>query len=284
MPRIIGTALRSPMSMQIFFSVLILVFFPRFLFGSYNDLDQFPINENDRLRINHYLLPEQSAIKNNLDILFLSSRATEDYNHLIEADFTPYYIQPRSFIVVAGHALLPGYLVKLQLDTELRLKSNEPCWEWFIRRCEGAKKIQEIIDEHQIKHFEVAEKWLYPLPLQPAPPQTSDYDQKLLVVLVKDMNLVPMRENRKAWKEQITKEHLDELCIIMKNAYASSFRADNISFTKKGTFAFIDTEYRLPYHVPNFEKIGRRLNEEMLEYWKSLTEEQKILEVLESPE
>lgn len=250
-----------------------MLFLPKLLFGAYNGLEQFPIKEKDRERMALYLLPEDDPIKACMDHLFLSSRVTEDYDHFIDAGFLPYYVQPRSFIIVAGHPLLPGYLLKLQLDTELRIKLHKPCWEWFIRRCEGAKKIREIIEENGIKHFVVAEKWLYPLPLEPSPPQTPDYEQKLLVVLVKDMELVSKEENRKAWNTEITKEHLDELYLIFKNAYPSSFRPDNIAYTKNGKFALIDTEYHLSFRPPHFKKIRSHLNDEMREYWDALTSE-----------
>jgi hypothetical protein len=178
-----------------------------------------------------------------MDALFLPARITQDMDHFIQAGFNPLFVQPRSFIIVARHAELPGYLVKLQLDTELRLKGNKPHWEWFIRRCEGAEKIQEIIDAHQIEHFVVAKKWIYPLPLKPSSPASPEYDQKLLLVLVEDMQLVSKEDNILAWHTRITKAHLDELYRIMREGHHSTFRADNVAFTKSGKLAFIDTEY-----------------------------------------
>jgi hypothetical protein len=257
--------------MRLFRDVRVLFFLflyaNQLLFASYNDLEQFPIEKKQVSRINTYLLPPDKPIKDCMDVLFLGSRITQDGERFIKAGFLPLFIQPRSFIIVARHKVLPGYLVKLQLDTELRLKSNKPHWEWFIRRCEGAERIQHIIDAHQIEHFIVAKKWIYPLPLEPA----SEYDQKLILVLVEDMQLVSKKDNLLAWKTQITKEHLDELYFLFSEAYATSFRADNIVYTKAGKFAFIDTEYWSKESKSKYASIRKCLNPEMQAYWDILT-------------
>ena len=73
-------------------------------------------------------------------------------------------------------------------------------------------------------------------------PNSTSVDQPF-VLLVDDMDLVSKQENEVAWKSMITREHLNELYLIITRAGGSSYRPDNIWLTKHGKFAFVDTEY-----------------------------------------
>jgi hypothetical protein len=216
-----------------------------------------------------HILPANHPGKRALDAIFLSRRATKDEATFEAAGFKTLFHKSRSFIRVASHPSLPGYLVKVYLDSEQRQKRNRAGWEWLVQRCEGAEKIRKIIEQNKIKHFQVPGKWLYPLPSQP---DSTSLDQPF-VLLVHDMGLVSREENEVAWKSLITREHLNELHLIITRAGGSSYRPDNIWLTRRGKFAFIDTEYRTK--TVDYESIISYLSPEMRNYWVNLTQRQK---------
>jgi hypothetical protein len=219
-------------------------------------------------RIKLWLLPKSHALKPALDTIFQQQRVTQNALSLKEAGFSTLFKQKRSFILVAFHPKLPGHLLKVYLDTELRLKRGEPHWEWFARRCQGASQVRNAITRFKLTYFTVPNKFIYPLPKNPSPPLDALHDRKFCVLLVENMNLVSKEENLEAWKTKITKKHLNELYIIISFAKGSSYRADNIAYSKNGKFSFIDTEY--PTGGPDFHNIVPYLSLEMKAYWDKL--------------
>lgn len=215
-----------------------------------------------------WIIPDSHPAKPILDALFTSSRVTASDDTLIAAGFTILYSQPRSFIRVVRHPLLPGYLIKLYPDSELRQKKNQPDWYWFAQRCAGAQKIAKILKKKKIKHFTVAKKWIYPLPAETSPPNSRQYQRKNFILLVEDMQLVSREENKDAWKYVITPQHLKEFHTVITAAKGSSYRASNVPFTMTGKFAFIDTEY--PEKKTNYDNIKPYLSPEMLATWEQI--------------
>lgn len=216
-----------------------------------------------------HLLPLNHPTRHVLDSIFLNHRATLDKDTFFNAGFRVIAKRPRSYIIVAKHRHLPGYLVKAYLDTELKRKFEKESWEWLVRRCEGAKKISAIIKQSRCRFFTVAKKWIYCLPEDPSPPSNNKlYTRHLALLVVTDMKLTSEKECLEAWATVITKEHLSELFRILVRAKGSSYRPDNIAYTEKGTFAFIDTEY--PSLGPDLTSIRSFLNEEMRAYWDKL--------------
>lgn len=231
----------------------------------YNDFDKNPlITENAIRKITPFLLPVDHETKPVLDVIFSQGRVTENLSTLQDAGFSILYYQPRSFIVVASHKRLPGYLLKLYVDSESRLKSQIPAWRWFVRRCKGAADIRRVIKNKGIKHFTAPKKWIYPLPATPR----NCSNENIVVLVVQDMQLVSKKKNLLAWSTMITPNHLEELYDIISVAKGSSYRPDNISLTKSGKFAFIDTEY--PKAIPDFESIKKYLSPKMKKYWDNL--------------
>ncbi|CDZ80492.1 hypothetical protein BN1013_01005 [Candidatus Rubidus massiliensis] len=234
-----------------------------------SNLEKNPYISNPIKRvIAPYILPEDHPTAPILDALFSSSRATQDKQHLINAGFKILHSQPRSFIKVVSHPQLAGYLLKVYTDNELRIKKGTPGWEWFVKRCYGARRIKNVINKYNIKHFVVAKKWIYPLPAHPSPPHSSYYKRQICVLLVTDMQLIPSKENYNNWRKKITKKHLDELYLIISHGNGSSYRPDNVHFTYNNTIAFIDTEY--PDRKPNFSSIRPYLSDGMKNYWDKL--------------
>lgn len=241
---------------------------------TYNDFERnHYISERERDSVRPYLLPIDHPIKPALDSIFRATRAILNRAAFLEAGFIIKFSQPRSFIKVASHPQMPGYLVKVHFDSTLSKKHGKESWRWLVQRVEGARKVRKAIEKKKSKHFVVPRKWLYPLPEKPTVPHTPDFVRKNVILVVQDMKLVSNEENLEAWKTKITEEHLKELYAIMKSAKGASYRADNIAYTQSGKFAFIDTEY--PNRKPNFHTIGTYLSPEMQTYWENLLRRKK---------
>ena len=219
-------------------------------------------------RAEPYLISSKHPMQKVLNSLFLKQRVTKDRPTFIHAGFKILAEGSRSYIIVAKHQSLPGYLVKVYLDTELRQKWDKKSWEWLVLRCEGASQIRKIIKRKKFKHFTVPEKYIYWLPPHPAPPRDENHTQHAALLLVTDMNLTSQKRNAKAWRNEMTQEHLDELYQIISFAKGSSYRPDNLAYTKNGHFAFIDTEY--PNQIPDLKIVRKYFNSEMRAYWDSL--------------
>lgn len=215
-----------------------------------------------------YLVPHRHPMRSFLDSVCLKKRITVDKETFEAEGFHVFSTRPRSYISVARHPEMQGYLVKVYFDTVLKNKRGQESWEWLVLRCEGAEKVRDVIEKKRIKHFAVAKKWIYCLPAHPSPPRDFQHKRHFAMLLVTDMDLAPDSVNYHAWKNYITEEHLDELYLIISRAKGSSYRPDNISYSNKGNFAFIDTEY--PSNGPDFKSIRSHLNSDMRRYWDHL--------------
>lgn len=233
------------------------------------NLDDNPyIPQDVKKKIKPYHLPPQHPMREFLDSLCVNKRITLNKKTFHKAGFRTIDKRPRSYIRVAKHSKMPGYLVKVYLDTVLNEKRHKPSWYWLVNRCQGALKVSAVIRKHRIKHFVVPDKWIYCFPAEPSPPEDPQYTRHFALLLATDMNLAPSKQNYKAWYSFITTDHLDELYVIISRAKGSSYRPDNIAFTKDKLFAFIDTEY--PSAGPDYKGIREYLNPEMAQYWDKL--------------
>lgn len=240
----------------------------------YDDFETNPyMSSKEREAVRPHLLPLDHPIRPALDQIFSRKRPTLNKESFREAGFTIKFDRPRSFIQVASHPLLKGYLVKAHLDSELRLKRNTPNWKWFVNRIIGSEKIRHWIKTTKSQNFVVPKKWIYPLPIDPYLMDDDQTSRKNEILIVEDMRLVSKKGNLRAWRNVITKKHLKELYKIISNAGGSSYRANNIAYTKKGKFAFIDTEY--PNKKPKYGKIVKVLTPKMARYWEKLTSSPK---------
>ncbi len=249
--------------------VLILFFLGLQIFCVANLLCAFQANpyvhEEYWSSINHYLLPQDHPIKPLLDAIFSASRATATESTLLEAGFEIIAHMPRSFVIVARHPAIPGYVFKLYLDEELRCKDNIPNYVWLTRRCVGAERIRNLIKDKKLRYFEVPDKWLYLFPLELEPYGSNP--QPLLLIAT-DMELQSDAVTQYAWRSMIKKKHLRELYAVLKRGYGSTGLDGNVPFTKHQKFAFTDTEH--PIRVHNLRRIKPHLSKEMWEYWKEL--------------
>jgi hypothetical protein len=212
-----------------------------------------------------HLLPLDHPLKSQLDAIF-SSRVTENETTLKQAGFTIIAAMPGSFVTVARHPAVPGYVFKLYLDSELRNKDGIPNCEWLARRCIGAETIRNLIHKKKMRHFAIPDKWLYVLPPHP----TKAPNPQPVIVVETDMQLESEEITKRAWKTYVTPEHLDELYTIIKPGYGTVGLVRNIPYTKNGKFAFTDTEY--PKRKNKLHRVKPYLSEEMQEYWTHLTQ------------
>jgi hypothetical protein len=206
-----------------------------------------------------FLLPLDHPLKSQLDALFSSKHVTENKETLLEAGFVVLRYQLDSFVTVARHPDFPGIIFKLYLDSETREVGSSPSWYWLANRCEGARKIRKYINKYQIKYFDVPDKWLYLIPLSTHHP---------VLVVETDMNLVD--DSQSIWKNLNNKTVLDELYKILSHGYGSCKLDENIPYSEKGKFVFIDTEYPKRNLVLNSSKPKRFLSDKMGKYWDQL--------------
>ena len=216
-----------------------------------------------------YLFPLDHPMRATLDALFSQSRVIQDEKTLADAGFTivagP---MKRSHVIVARHPLIPGYVFKLYLDSEDRLRKGVPHWLSLTRRCVGAQGIRQIIAREKIQHFLVPDKWLYLLPVYPF---SNAVNPEPIVLIETDMEPESLETSILMWKTGITREHLDELYCILKHGFGGEGTMSlfvNVPSTQCRKFAFTDTEsLKMKLKLKN---VKRYLSEEMELYWDSL--------------
>ncbi len=227
------------------------------------------ITDPMRLKIAPHLIPLDHPIKATLDFIFSQSRVLENERTLVDAGFEVIALpEPYSFIIVARHPAIPGYVFKLPLDSEKRSRKHLPHWSWLASRCAEAKKIRNVIKNKHIRYFSVPDKWLYVLPLYP---YSSSLNPQPLILVAKDMEIVSHKESYLMWKNGIKRKHLDELYSIIKKGYGGKsvlHLIRNVPFTKHGKFAFIDTEG--PQSDINLKYVKKHFSKEMQNYWDKL--------------
>jgi hypothetical protein len=228
------------------------------------------LTDRMRSKIANYLIPLNHPIKATLDSIFSQSRVLENERTLVAAGFDVLVPPlPNSYIIVARHPEVPGYVFKFHLDSETRSRKKRPHWVWLVRRCVEAKKIRKIIKRKKIRYFSVPDKWLF---LPPVYPFSSASNPQPMIVVETDMELVSNAESKSMWKNGITTKHLDELYSIIKHGYGGHsvlYLTSNIPFTKNNKFAFIDTEGPQSDNL-KLKFIKRFLSKEMQDHWDKL--------------
>lgn len=230
----------------------------------YNLISNPSITKEMQKEIKPYCLPEKHPLVKSLDDIFANARVIENEETFAAAGFKVLFSQPSSYIKVAKHPKIPGYLFKLYLDNETRKKDNLDGWKWLVKRCMGAENVRNLIKRKKLKYFTVPDKWLYPLPL--LVPHHST--QQPLILIVQDMELVSGEETKQMWR-LAKKKQIDELFMILSHGFSSCYLAQNIPYSQKGKFACIDTEH--PKRNLNYHHVEAYLSPPMKNYWKKLT-------------
>ena len=222
-----------------------------------------------------YLLPMNHRARGAMDVIFSRPGIIRNEASVKRSGFKIIHKQPKSHICVLKHPLLKGYLIKAYLDCENQIPRGMSGWKRLTTRCIIAEKIRSIIDKHGFTSFIVADKWLYPLPMEPSSKGQS------VVLLVKDMEIFKPSDSAKAWKKYASRRTIRELFEVFRRGYGSAFLVGNLPYTRYGRFAFIDTEFgkrRLP-----MIRLTKYFSPKMRAYWNALLKESKVSYRVNSP-
>src|SRR4029079_4895129 len=108
-------------------------------------------------------------------------------------------------IMVATHPMEPRYLFK-KYCSDMSLEEQE---ENYRDRLWGARKIQQLIDKHKLRHLVVPHKWLYELPARFSKRRDDAY-----VLMAERLSLLSVDESTKRYRT-IKPEALDDLCRVL---------------------------------------------------------------------
>jgi hypothetical protein len=211
-----------------------------------------------------FLLPSNHPVKARLDKIFSKARVSLNENSLLEAGFERSQVRKYSNNIVSKHPELQGYLVKLFTD-EQDVEDFPP----LVCRIDGAQYVRNEIKAHGYeKLFSVPNKWIYPLPSEPSPPE--GYHRKNFILVVEDMNIYTKRKNYLRWKEKMTPKRADAIYIVLQNVGLSdSIYPFNLPFCEDGRQAFIDTEHHHKWPV-HFDLMLPFFSPKMEQHWRNI--------------
>lgn len=210
-----------------------------------------------------YFLPSDHPMKVKLDDIF-KKRVTLSKETFEKAGFKLINQRPRTNVIVARHPAFKGYILKLLLDEHPNLGE----WQNWVNRIEGSQVIREAIKTNKFEHFNVPKKWIYPLPKTSL--SANNLNPKHFILIADDMNLLSFSDTKKAYKEKITPEILNELFHLLSSCgLLDSVYIDNIPFDKSGKVCFIDTEHYQKWPV-RYDKLLKAFSPKMQLYWKKL--------------
>jgi hypothetical protein len=231
---------------------------------------QEAVSDDVWVEVAPFLLPAQDPVKLKLDKIFKKRRAIADTTSLEKAGFEIVAKQKWTRLVVVKHKKVPGFIFKLYMDRQ-HYHRGKPEHYFWIRRCKGARLIQEEIDNNQWQDiFKVPRKWIYPLPPHPAP--SGEGPAKYFILVEDDMDIYPSMHNYRLWGSKfVTKKKLDALfALVQKLGLWDCAKPDNAPISKDNKIAFVDTQTFHRWPVA-FEKLTKYLNAEMAAYWEKIT-------------
>lgn len=220
--------------------------------------------------VSPYFLPFDHPLKAKLDKIFTKSRALQDTKTLKRAGFLDVKVRKWTRLVVAKHAQLSGYLVKLYMDKQ-HYHHKLPEHYFWLRRIEGAALIRAYIKTHQLEGiFKVPKKWIYPLPEEPSPP--ASYLRKNFILIVEDMNIYEDSINNKIWgSKYVTHELLNQFYQLLTSlGFNDCSKPENAPFSKDGRIALIDTQTYYTWPI-KYDRLLPYLSPDMQTYWQKLT-------------
>ena len=104
-----------------------------------------------------FFLPADHPMKPILDKIFSSGHPLKDPQTFSDAGFKTLLIKRaahtrKALWRLAQHQEIPGYLFKVYLDSEKKLKKNEG-WQKLASRCKGAAYIRKLIERKKAAAF-----------------------------------------------------------------------------------------------------------------------------------
>lgn len=229
------------------------------------------ITEDVWRQVHPYLLPENNhGIKNFLDKICSEIRVLSSKENLERAGFKIIFQQANRGLVVAKHPKLPGYLLKMYLDSCPRTE-----WPLWVLRAKGARIIQELLNKHYYNCFmKVPQKWIYPVPSFDRPVANENTFPKDFILIVQDMRLVTDKYNLYCYKNNMTFARLDALYTMIDEGGLSDSHIKNIPFSADQKIAFIDTEYVNSWPV-HFDWLTKNFSPTHQSYWLKLMRERE---------
>lgn len=216
-----------------------------------------------------YLLPANHPAWPKLNRVFCKNRATLSPDEFKKSGFKRWRPGKWSRVSASSHPELKEYFIKAYCDVETGIIYD---WKKWIHRIEGAETIRDCIKKYHLQeHFAVPHKWIYPLPKNPAPPNSSRIVRKNFILVCENMRIEEHSKNEKYYKKKMTPRLMQGLYIILQvcGLYDSVY-CFNIPFCKDGRIAVIDTEYHHKWPVP-FYKLKKSFSKDMGRYWERLT-------------
>lgn len=224
----------------------------------YHGIPRYP--DERQLNAKQYLLPANSPIKPELDLIFSNPNVLDNPKTFAAAGFKTLFFRARTSLRIATHPALPGYLFKLYLRSENN-KNMPERQERLIRRAGEAARLEKFIKKNDIRRFTVPKKWLYKV-------QGTATKKSIYVLIAQFVNIVSNSQSEKAWKTKITYNDVRELNLLLREGYGSLAFSRNIPYTREGKFAFIDTEF--PRREHSLGNVSKKLSPKMGRYWNKL--------------
>lgn len=232
---------------------------------------QSPLVPNDVWdSVRPYLLPEDHPAKAALDRIFSRTRVLSSLTAMKEAGF----IKPtllRRGLIVGKHPDLPGYLLKMFLDNSPKIE-----WQNWLERINGALIVKAAVDRYNYHDImKVPNKWIYPLPIMPLPLAGALYP-KSFVIVVEDMELIPMSQTVEKYKSGVSKSQLKALFNILYDCkMTDSMLPKNVPFSVDGKIAFVDTEHtgKSPMIKLVIRRFRKYLSSSKKDYWDYLCDQ-----------
>lgn len=140
-----------------------------------------------------------------------------------------------NYILVAKHKAAKDVLFK-KYSNQVSLQEQHAR---YVRRLEGARKLQALIETKHLRRIVVPRKQIVELPRQ----FTREMPSYILVV--EKLRILDRKESEYAYRH-VDDKVLGELCSVFFACRDLDFTARNAPFTKEDKIAFIDTE-RIDY-------------------------------------
>ena len=250
--------------------------------ATFVERDYKKLSDNPWEYITPYLIPENHFAKIQLDTLFHThGRIIKDRKSLLDAGFKLIKKGRGRRIYVFRHPDIPGFVVKLYTDSQVRVGSD---WKKYLKRIDGAILIQNHIEKYGFQSmFKVPKKWIYTIPAEVksivAKKKTKP---KQFILVAEDMTPLTSTQSREKWtSEAVTPALLDALFLLVSElGLYDTLYLRNLPFSTDGKLVLIDTEYFFRWPV-KYRTLLRLLSREMQEYWKLIIQEKKVAKQFE---
>lgn len=221
--------------------------------------------------LNEYFL-SKSKVEKKLKKLFIDPNMFESIETFQNSGFIVWKANHQ--LMVGVHPSLPKYLIK-KFDNTIPQSDQ---LSNYIKRINGAKTLQNEIDEHKYKHLIVPKKWLFALPKN-----FSKTNENTYLLIAEKIDILPEEEVKLAYYN-MRYDVLTEFCTILYDLGGCDALLRNQPFTRSGKIAFVDTEHvgKKPDHFHKY--IIPSLNPDMQEFASSLFSELKGKEKQNSPQ